>query len=155
MTREDGAADGAPGGAPPGARCRIRIDKWLWHARFFKSRGLAGEVAGSGAVRVNGERIAKPAHGVRSGDVLTFPQGRQIRVVRVLGLGVRRGPAAEARMLYDDLEPPAVAKPPLAGAAPVDASGAPPADPARREPGAGRPTKRERRDIDALRSRDP
>lgn len=126
---------------------KIRLDKWLWHARFFKSRGLAGEVAGSGSVRVNGERIAKSAHAVRPGDVLTFPQGRQIRVIRVLGLGARRGPATEARALYDDLEPPA----PIAPAAADQA----PADPAQREPGAGRPTKRERRDIDALRSRDP
>lgn len=136
---------------------RLRIDKWLWHARFFKSRGLAGEVAGSGAVRVNGARIAKPAHGVKPGDVLTFPQGRVIRVVRILGLGVRRGPAPEARALYDDLDPPAravAASPPGQGA--DDPAGAQsPADPPSRDPGTGRPTKRERRDIDALRGRDP
>lgn len=127
---------------------KIRLDKWLWQARFFKSRGLAGEVAGSGSVRVNGERIAKPAHAVRPGDVLTFPQGRAIRVIRVLALGARRGPATEARALYDDLDPPAPA-------APAAAADPTPADPAQREPGAGRPTKRERRDIDALRGRDP
>ena len=75
---------------------KLRVDKWLWHARFFKSRGLAGGLVASGAVRVNGERIAKAAHAVRPGDVLTFPQGRTIRVVRVLGLGTRRG-ASPAR----------------------------------------------------------
>jgi ribosome-associated heat shock protein Hsp15 len=125
---------------------KIRIDKWLWHARFFRSRGLAGEVAASGTVRVNGERISKAAHAVRPGDVLTFPQGRAIRVIRVLGLGVRRGPAIEAQALYDDLEP---------SARPDPGEEPPVPDQSRREPGAGRPTKRERRDIDALRSRDP
>jgi ribosome-associated heat shock protein Hsp15 len=130
------------------APAKLRIDKWLWHARFFRSRGLAGEVAASGAVRVNGERISKAAHAVRPGDVLTFPQGRVIRVVRVTGLGLRRGPAIEARALYDDLEPPPASR---AGVA----TNLPPApEPPQREPGAGRPTKRERRDIDALHSRD-
>ena len=130
------------------APAKLRIDKWLWHARFFRSRGLAGEVAASGAVRVNGERISKAAHGVRPGDVLTFPQERVIRVVRVRGLGLRRGPAIEARALYDDLDPP---PDPGAGAE----TNIPPApEPPQREPGAGRPTKRERRDIDALRSGD-
>lgn len=120
---------------------RLRIDKWLWRARFFRSRRLAGEVAASGGVRVNGGRIAKPAHVVRPGDVLTFPQGRVIRVIRVLAPGVRRGPAAEARALYDDLDPPVARR-----REPNAATPAPP----RREAGAGRPTKRERRAIDAL-----
>lgn len=139
-------------GQPPGDnRGKLRIDKWLWHARFCKSRGLAGDLAASGAVRVNGARIAKAAHGVRPGDVLTFPQGRLIRVVRILGLGARRGPAAEARTLYDDLDPPPGPAAPGAAPAPQPAM----AEPPEREPGAGRPTKRERRDIDALRGRDP
>jgi ribosome-associated heat shock protein Hsp15 len=134
----------------PDAPAKLRIDKWLWHARFFRSRGLAGDMAASGAVRVNGERISKAAHAVRPGDVLTFPQGRAIRVIRVVGLGARRGPATEARALYDDLDPPA-----RPGPAAGTAGEAPPAsEPPQREPGAGRPTKRERRDIDALRSRD-
>jgi ribosome-associated heat shock protein Hsp15 len=137
---QEAASEGA--GGPE----KIRIDKWLWQARFFKSRGLAGEVAGSGAVRVNGERIAKPAHAVRPGDVLTFPQAGHIRVVRVLGLGTRRGPAAEAQALYDDLDPPA---PRVADedAAEVKAG--------LRDQAAGRPTKRERREIASLRRRDP
>lgn len=124
---------------------RIRLDKWLWQARFFKSRRLAGEAAASGGVRVNGTRIAKPAHAVRPGDVLTFPQGRAIRVVRVLDPGTRRGPAPEARALYEDLAPLA---PKPARAVQVPA-------PAWRAPGAGRPTKRERRDIEALRRHVP
>lgn len=128
---------------------RLRIDKWLWHARFFKSRSIAGEVAASGRLRVNGARIAKPAHLVKEGDVLTFPQGRsQIRVVRVLGMGTRRGPAAEAALLYDDLEPPAARGGESGPARHLAAPG-------ERAPGAGRPTKRERRDIDALRAWDP
>ncbi|MCV2865153.1 RNA-binding S4 domain-containing protein [Defluviimonas sp. WL0075] len=85
---------------------RIRIDKWLWQARFFKSRTLAAERVAAGAVRLNGQRLFKPAHPVGAGDVLTFAQGGVIRVVRVLAAGTRRGPAAEARLLYADLDEP-------------------------------------------------
>ena len=137
-----GAGAGSATGAA-GAPEKIRVDKWLWQARFFKSRGLAGEVAGSGAVRVNGERIAKPAHGVRAGDVLTFPQAGHIRVIRILGLGTRRGPAAEAQALYADLDPPRPGEVPDGKAV-----GGGELDP-------GRPSKRERREITALRRRDP
>ncbi|SDD96471.1 heat shock protein Hsp15 [Ruegeria marina] len=87
--------------APPP---RLRIDKWLWHARFFKTRVLAAEVAGAGRVRVNGNRVTKPAYAVGPGDVLTFAQGDQVRVVRVEAIGLRRGPASEARTLYTDLD---------------------------------------------------
>jgi ribosome-associated heat shock protein Hsp15 len=59
----------------------------------------------SGKVRLNGERVSKPARSVGVGDVLTFSQGRVVRVVRVEGIGARRGPAAEAQMLYTDLSP--------------------------------------------------
>ena len=85
---------------------RIRIDKWLWHARFFRTRGLAAELVGKGRVRVNGQRTNKPGRLVGRGDVLTFPQARLIRLVKVLGPGARRGPFEEARLLYDDLDPP-------------------------------------------------
>ncbi len=84
---------------------KIRIDKWLWQARFFKSRSLAAGVVTGGHVRVNGNKIAKASHAVVAGDVLTFPQGRRIRVVRLVALGTRRGPAPEAQELYEDLEP--------------------------------------------------
>ena len=84
---------------------KLRLDTWLFQARFFKSRAVAAEVVGTGHCRLNGQRCGKPGHGVGVGDVLTFPQGDQIRVVRLLALGDRRGPAAEARLLYDDLVP--------------------------------------------------
>ena len=122
---------------------KIRVDKWLWYARFFKSRGLAGEVAGSGAVRVNGDRITKASHAVRAGDVLTFPKDSHIRVIQIDAIGERRGPAPEAQALYTDLDPPQP-KPREERPAPVQ-----------RDEGAGRPTKRERREIDALRRRGP
>ena len=82
---------------------RIRIDKWLWHARFFKSRTLSASEIEAGHVRVNGQHVLKPAQMVGPGDVLTFAQGHQIRVVRILACGVRRGPAPEAQSLYEDV----------------------------------------------------
>ena len=82
-----------------------RVDKWLWFARFCKTRGIATRLVESGAVRLNRVPIEKPAQIVKIGDVLTFPQGRAVRVIRVLGPGLRRGPPAEARTLYEDLDP--------------------------------------------------
>ncbi len=82
----------------------IRLDKWLWQARFLKSRSLAAALVAEGRVRVNGERAVKPARIIAPGDVLTFPQAGRIRVVRVVAAGDRRGPAAEAQTLYDDLD---------------------------------------------------
>jgi ribosome-associated heat shock protein Hsp15 len=84
----------------------IRLDKWLWHARFAKSRAVAARLCESGRLRIGGEAISKPHRLVRVGDVLTFPAGRHIRTVRVAALGARRGPAAEAQALYQDLAPP-------------------------------------------------
>ncbi len=84
----------------------LRLDKWLWHARFFKSRSLAARVCAAGRVRRNGEPQNKPGARVRVGDVLTFPQGRTVRTVAVAALGERRGPAKEAALLYEDLAPP-------------------------------------------------
>lgn len=84
----------------------IRIDKWLWQARFFKTRGLAASAVSSGAVRVNSTRVTKPAAPVRPGDGLSFVQGTRVRVIRVRALGDRRGPAPEARLLYHDLDEP-------------------------------------------------
>ena len=125
------------------APAKIRVDKWLWHARFFKSRGLAGDVAGSGALRVNGDRVSKASYTVRPGDVLTFPKDRHIRVIRIDAIGERRGPAPEAQALYTDLDPP-VPEPREERPATIA-----------RDEGAGRPTKKERREIDALRRRGP
>lgn len=83
----------------------IRVDKWLWQARFFKSRSLAADLVTEGRLRLAGQIIDKPAKLVKSGDVLTFPQAGHIRVVRILDIGSRRGPASEAQSLYEDLAP--------------------------------------------------
>ncbi len=119
-----------------------RLDKWLWYARFFKTRSLATRVCTRGRIRVNGKVVRKAHYGLRPGDVLTFPQGHDIRVIRVLDPGSRRGPAPEAQALYDDLEPVEPGK----KAEKTDPRRV--AAPAKREPGQGRPTKRERRDTD-------
>jgi ribosome-associated heat shock protein Hsp15 len=119
----------------------LRLDKWLWHARFARTRSLAAKLVAEARFRINGNPTEKAHHAVRPGDVLTFPLGPHIRVIKVLALGVRRGPAPEARLLYEDLDPPQ-----LTPRAPKE----PPV--ALREEGAGRPTKRERRAIDRLHS---
>lgn len=121
---------------------RQRVDKWLWNARFFKTRALAARLCSAGRIRVNRGRITKPSFLIRPGDILTFPQARAIRVVRVVAIGPRRGPATEARILYEDLFPEPA--PRSAAAAPdVAAHGW-------RERGTGRPTKAERRAMEAL-----
>ena len=91
----------------------MRLDKWLWQARFFKSRSIAAELIAEGHVRVNGTRISRPGRDIAQGDTLTFPQGNRIRVIRVLALGIRRGPATEAQALYLDLDPETSAPDPL------------------------------------------
>jgi ribosome-associated heat shock protein Hsp15 len=78
-----------------------RIDKWLFHARFYKTRVLAQEAASSGRVRLNGNRVEKPAQTLRPGDILTLGKGSQILALRVLALAERRGPAPQARLLYE------------------------------------------------------
>jgi ribosome-associated heat shock protein Hsp15 len=113
---------------------RQRIDKWLWFARLARTRTAAQRLAVSGRVRVNGSKADSASRSVKIGDVLTIGLESGVRVLRILAEGTRRGPAAEARLLYEDLSPPAP----------------PPADPALpasvdREPGSGRPTKRDRR----------
>ena len=88
-------------------RATIRVDKWLWHGRFFKTRSLAAKIVSAGKVRVNSTPISKPARAVGPGDVLTFPQGKVVRVIKIEeALGERRGPAPEAQALYEDLAPP-------------------------------------------------
>lgn len=116
----------------------LRLDRWLWFARFLKSRTQASRLCAEGRVRLNHRVVDKPSVPVRPGDVLTFPLGQAIRVVRVAALGTRRGPPAEARALYEDLTP--AAEPPLQA-------------PASRPRGGGRPTKAERRAIAALTGR--
>lgn len=81
-----------------------RIDKWLFCARFYRSRALAQAAAGSGRLRLNGTRVEKAAQAVRPGDVLTLGRGGQVMALKVLALAERRGPASMARMLYEILE---------------------------------------------------
>lgn len=122
----------------------LRIDKWLWQARFFKSRSLAADFVKSGKLRLNETTTQKAHQIVRPGDVLTFPAGPYVRVIRIIALGSRRGPAGEAQGLYQDLYP-------------IDQQPRPPkkADKdANRDKGAGRPTKADRRAIDKLQGRD-
>ena len=83
----------------------LRVDKYLWFARFFKTRSLATKRANGGRIRINGNKIKKSSDTVRIGDILTFAQGNEIRVIRVLNLGTRRGPAQEAQSLYEDITP--------------------------------------------------
>lgn len=97
----------------------IRLDKWLWQARFTKSRGLAVKMIESGAVRVNAVRVVKPATTIRVGDGLTFVLADKVLVLRVLALGTRRGPAPEARLLYDDLAAERAASDPIPALEPV------------------------------------
>ncbi len=125
------------------AEGRQRIDKWLFFSRAVKSRSLGAKLAQLGRVRINGEKTSQAADSVKPGDVLTITLDRRILVYKVLLPGARRGPAEEARLLYEDLSPePAPRDPALPDAlAPV------------REAGSGRPTKRQRRETDRLRER--
>ncbi len=116
-------------------RPTIRLDKWLWHARFFKSRSLAAGVVTGGKVRVDSQPVSKPARAVGPGDVLTFIQARETRVVKIMACGERRGPAPEAQALYEELTP-------VQKACPTQSRGANP----KYEKG-GRPTKKDRRDM--------
>ena len=126
----------------PSDQARQRIDKWLFFARLRKSRSLAAKSVEQGDVSVNGQPIRQPSYGLKPGDTVVLSVERHDLVVKVLLSGTRRGPYEEARTLYEDLTPPP-----------------PPRDErtlfeqATRERGAGRPTKRERRETDALHSR--
>lgn len=122
-----------------------RLDKWLWCARFFKARSLANALLSAGRLRMDGTVVTKAHQKVRAGAVLTFPQGPHVRVVRVLSLAIRRGPATEAQTLYEDLAP--LSPRSIEGRAGDTAAARSPAE---REKGAGRPTKRDRRAIDRL-----
>ena len=79
---------------------QLRLDKWLWFARFARTRSLAARLVDDGHVRINGKRVAAPAKGVCVGDVVTVAAAHATMSVRILALGERRGPAPEARRLY-------------------------------------------------------
>ena len=122
---------------------RVRVDKWLWAARFFKTRALAVEAIGGGKVEVNGERV-KPAKVLQRGDRVQVRLGPYEHVVTVLGVSERRGPAAVAATLYEET--------PASVAARLKLS-----EQLRMAPAAfvyedkGRPTKRDRRELDRFR----
>ena len=82
----------------------MRLDKWLWQARFFKSRSLATRFIEKSRCRIDGRVVDKPHAAVAPGMVLTFALGPRVRVVRIVALGDRRGPAPEARALYDEID---------------------------------------------------
>ncbi len=120
---------------------KLRLDKWLWHARLFKSRTIAaGQIAGGG-FRVNRILVQKSHHVIQPGDVVTFAKGPFTRVVEVVAVGSRRGPAAEAQALYKDLNPPEQQPKP---------DGPNRMFIAQRDPGTGRPTKKQRRETERL-----
>jgi ribosome-associated heat shock protein Hsp15 len=131
-TRRNGGSDGDL------STDRQRIDKWLWHARVVRTRPAAAALANGGQVRLNGERIDAASRLVRTGDVVTVALDRTVRVMRVTGFAERRGSADRTHGLYEEIGPEAHR------ASPVREIGTPPA----RDPGAGRPTKRDRRDLE-------
>ena len=116
---------------------RQRLDKWLFFARMAKSRSLAQGYVQSGQVKVNGVTIRQTSHTVKAGDRLDIGFERMDRVLVVKSGGARRGPYEEAKLLYDDLTPP---RDPSDRFSPLEQ--------AMREPGSGRPTKKERRALD-------
>lgn len=116
-----------------------RLDKWLWFARIAKTRTLATRIVESGKARVNRTRVSKASRAIKPGDVITLAIHDQVKVLKVVACGERRGPASEARLLYEDLSPPPAPRGSRPRAAP----------PAARSKGSGRPTKRERRQMDA------
>jgi ribosome-associated heat shock protein Hsp15 len=139
MTRMD-EDDGRGVAAPPA----VRVDKWLWAARFFKTRSLATEAVAGGKVEVAGERV-KPARALREGDVVRVRIGPYEHEVVVRGLSDKRGPASAAQRLYEETAASRERRERLAwqlrNAAPLIIAGE------------GRPTKKDRRDLDRMRRR--
>ena len=122
----------------PDSPDKQRIDKWLFFTRVVKTRSLAARLANAGHVRINGEKADSASKTIRADDVITVTLDRRIIVYKVLDCGQRRGPAKEAQLLYEDLSPPA----PKRSTNSLDQLTP------KRNPGAGRPTKRERRALD-------
>lgn len=130
-------------GEQPSSGSRQRIDKWLFFARMAKSRSLAQTFVLKGNVRINGERTVQPSHMVKAGDRIELSLERRDIILVVSQAGTRRGPFEEAKLLYDDLTPTREETKRLTLF-----------EQATREPGSGRPTKRQRREIDRLMSDD-
>lgn len=125
-------------GEPPVA-LRQRIDKWLFFTRMVKSRSLAQTLVEGGHVAVNGRKVHQSSHALKVGDRVELTLERRDVILIVREPGARRGPYEEARLLYEDLSPPPEERPALSAF-----------EQAQRQPGAGRPTKRERRALDNL-----
>jgi ribosome-associated heat shock protein Hsp15 len=129
-----------------------RLDKWLWFARVVRSRTLAAGLVAAGKIRVNRVKAEKPSHIIKPGDVVTSAAKKDVRVLRVVAVGVRRGPASEAAALYEELTEGRTA-PPGADAR-AGSSAESPLKPLPRQGerprGIGRPTKRDRRQISRL-----
>ena len=121
----------------------LRLDKWLWYARFFKTRSAASKMILSGKLRIDGALVNKPHRAVQIGHVYTFAQGPNIRVIKVLALATRRGPAPEAALLYEDMAP-------IEPRQKQDGASLSAGTFETRNSGAGRPTKRDRRKTEAL-----
>ena len=119
-----------------------RLDKWLWYARFFKTRTQATKLIQSGKLRINGDITNKPHRTAIIGMVLTFPQAKHVRVIKILEIGQRRGPPTEAIALYEDLSP--IISEPSKRDKNKDVGFE------RRETGTGRPTKKQRRETERL-----
>lgn len=119
---------------------RQRLDRWLWHARVVKTRDLAKALIEGGHVRVDRERETRAGHAVKRGETLTITLPNRVRVLKILGFVERRGSAEVAARLYEDLSPPPPPREPRPETVEV----------AMRDPGAGRPTKRDRRALDRL-----
>ncbi len=123
----------------------LRLDKWLWYARFFKTRSGATKAISGGRFRLDGTVMNKPHRQALCGQVLTFIQGDRIRVIKITALGSRRGPATEAFLLYEDLTP--------ARDVPVKTRNVTQPEFEARSKGSGRPTKLQRRATDRLKAR--
>ena len=126
----------------PSSDSGLRLDKWLWYARFFKTRSAATRLISGKKLRLNGEVMSKPHRQAQIGQTLTFPQANQIRLIQIDALGTRRGPASEAAELYTDLAPPE--------ARDTEKKETNNTVFETRNPGAGRPTKKDRRDTQRL-----
>lgn len=125
------------------ALCSQRIDRWLWHARLFKTRTLAAKFIQQKHVRVtrggDSMRAEKPSFLVRPHDTLVYTRGAHLRIITIVDIADQRGPAAHAQLLYTDESPPVVKRQKVE-------------TPFAREKGAGRPTKKQRRALDLLKT---
>lgn len=111
-----------------------RLDQWLCYARFFKTRSLAAKIIKSKGVRIDGDLKKRASANVKIDQTLTFVAGERVRVIKIRALATRRGPASEAALLYEDMSPPPAPRQPKP----------------QHDPGMGRPTKKQRRQIQKL-----